>query len=318
MTLKLKMTCGPYDRSRALIDGSVKPDGIELDITVNADDVSRQAQGVRGMFDVMEFFTGRYIADLPYRTLGFTAIPIFVKRMFRHSYIYVNKRSDIRAPADLNGKRVGVQTWFTSAALWARGMLADDHGVDLRSITWVADRAEAIEGWQPPSWLKIEYVRDGRTQYDLLAARDIDACLTTEMMAPGRHPDIDFLFPNYAELEREYFRRTKIFPIMHTLLIRNSILKEHPWAAMSLFKAWEESKQRCYEWLEWQRIHQTSLWYRSLWEEEQAVAGPDFYRWGFKKTRFEVEKMLEYAHSLGLTARRHTAEEMFWPSTLDT
>jgi 4,5-dihydroxyphthalate decarboxylase len=315
MTLKLSMTCGPYDRARALINGTVKPEGIELAITVNADDVLRQTQGAEGAFDVVEFFTSRYIADLPFRTLGFTAIPIFVKRMFRHSYIYVNKRSNIRSPRDLNGKRVGVQTWFTSAALWARGILADDHGVDLQSINWVAERPEPVEGWSPPSWLKLEY---GKSHFDLLAAGKIDACISTEMMAPGRHPDVEFLFPNYAELEREYFHRTKFFPIMHTLLIRNSVLEGNPWVAMSLFNAWEASKQHCYKWLEWQRIHQTSLWYRGLWEEEQAAAGPDFYLWGFKKTRNELDKMLDYAHRLGITAGRHKPEEMFWPSTLDT
>jgi 4,5-dihydroxyphthalate decarboxylase len=318
MTLKLTMTCGPYDRSQALIDGTVKPEGIELEITVNGDDVLRQSQSAAGMFDVVEFFTGRYIADLPFRTLGFTAIPVFVKRMFRHSYIYVNKRSGIRSPNDLNGRRIGVQTWLTSAALWARGMLADDYSVDLRSIDWVADRPEPVKGWVQPSWLKLAYAPEGKSQFDLLAAGDIDVCISTEMMAPGRHPDIDFLFPNYVDLEREYFRRTGFFPIMHTLLVRTSILERDPWVAMSLFNAWQESKQSCYKSLEWQRIHQTSLWYRALWEEEQAVAGPDFYKWGFKATRAEVDKMLDYAHQLGFTSRRHAPEEMFWPSTLET
>ena len=101
---------------------------------MNDDDVERQRQAARGDFDVCEFFTGTYIADLPFKKLGFTAIPIFVKRMFRHSYIYINKRGGIRKPSDLNGRRVGVQTWITSAALWAKGMLEDDHGVDLASI----------------------------------------------------------------------------------------------------------------------------------------------------------------------------------------
>lgn len=318
MTLRLTMTCGPYDRSKALIDGTVKPEGIDLMVTVNADDVLRQSQSAAGMYDVVEFFTGRYIADLPFRTLGFTAIPIFVKRMFRHSYIYVNKRSGICVPTDLNGRRVGVQTWLTSAALWARGMLAEDYGVDLHSITWVADRPEPVPGWSPPSWLKLEYARDGKTQYELLAAGEIDACISTEMMAPARHPDIDFLFSNYCDLEREYFRRTGIFPIMHTLLVRNSMLERNPWVAMSLFNAWQESKQCCYKSLEWQRVHQTSLWYRALWEEEQAIAGPDIYKWGFKVTRCEVDKMLHYAQQLGFTMRKHEPEEMFWPSTLET
>ena len=123
--------------------------------------------------------------------------------------------------------------------------------------------------------------------------------MTTGTWAPNVHPDVDFLFPNYAELERDYFKRTGFFPIMHTLLIKTSVLEKNPWVAMSLYNAWQESKQKCYQWLEWQRVHQTSLWYRGLWEEEQAVAGPDIYLWGFRKTRPEVDKLLEYCHRPG-------------------
>lgn len=312
------MTCGPYDRAQALIEGTVEPRGIELEVTVNADDVSRQAQSARGLFDVSEFFTGAYIADLPFKKLGFTAIPIFVKRMFRHSYIYINRTSGIRKPSDLNGKRVGVQTWITSAALWAKGILEEDHGVDLASINWVAWQPVRIAQWTPPPWLKLEIAPEGTEQYDLLASGAIDAGITTETWAPGRHPDIDFLFPDYGQQEREFFRRTGCFPIMHTLLVRTSILEEHPWAARSLFDAWEESKQRCYQRQEWQRVHMTSMWYRALWEEERAAAGPDIYPWGFAKTRHEVDRMLRYAHRQGLTPRKYEPEEMFWPSMLET
>lgn len=318
MALKLTMTCVPYDRAQALIRGEVKPRDIDLEITANADDSRRQADSRAGKYDVAEFFTGEYIADLPLRRLGFTGIPIFCKRMFRHSYIYVNKRAGIGTPADLNGKRVGVQTWLTTTALWARGLLEDDYGVDLRSITWVAERAVREAGWQQPSWLKLEVAPPGATQFDLLAAGAIDAGITTGTWAPGVHPDVDFLFPNYAELERGYFRRTGFFPIMHTLLIRTAVLDAHPWVAMSLFDAWQESKQRCYEWLQWQRVHQTSLWYRALWEEEQAAAGPDLYRWGFRDTRAEMDQLLEYAYRQGFTPRKFAPEEMFHPSTLDT
>src|SRR5688500_2407448 len=134
--LKLTMTCGPYDRAQALIDGSVKPEGIDLMVTVNGDDADRQRRALRGEYDVCEFYTGTYIADLPFRKLGFTAIPIFVKRMFRHSYIYVNKKSGIRKASDLNGRKVGIQFWATTAAVWAKGILEEDYGVDLSSIQW--------------------------------------------------------------------------------------------------------------------------------------------------------------------------------------
>jgi 4,5-dihydroxyphthalate decarboxylase len=317
MALKLTMTCGPYDRAQALINGTVKPEGIDLEITVNGNDPGRQTESRQGKYDAVEFYTGIYIGDLPYRSIGFTAVPIFVKRMFRHSYIYVNKRAGIRRPSDLNGKRVGIQTWFTTTALWARGILEDEHGVDLKSITWVADRPETIGDWRPPSWLKLEVVPKGVKQSDLLAAGELAAGITTATWAPG-DPAIDFLFPNHPELERDYFKRTGFFPIMHTLLIKNDVLEKNPWVAMSMLNAWQDSKERCYDWLEWQRIHQTSLWYRALWEEERAAAGRDIYPWGFRKTRAEVDKMLEYSHRHGMTPRRFAPEEMFHPSTLET
>jgi len=318
MAVRLSMTCGPYDRARALIEGSVKADGIELAITVNDDDVERQRQAARGDFDVCEFFTGTYIADLPFKKLGFTAIPIFVKRMFRHSYIYINKKSGISKPTDLNGKRVGVQTWITSAALWAKGMLEEDHGVDLASIEWIAWQPVRIPDWKAPNWLKLVNAPASAEQFDLLANGDIDAAITTEIWAPNRHPDIGFLFPDYGEREREYFKRTRCFPIMHTLLIRNSVLEQNPWVARSLYDAWEASKRKLYAQQDWDRIHMTSLWYRALWEEERAAAGEDIYVWGFAKTRHEVDVMLRYAHGQGVTPRKYQPEEMFWPSMLDT
>lgn len=318
MALKLTMTCGSYDRTQPLIDGTVKPEGIDLDIHVDTDDRRRQRNAREGKFDIAEFFAGIYIADLDWGTLGLTAIPIFVKRMFRHSYIYVDKRAGIKAPADLNGRRIGIQTWFTTTALWARGILAEHYDVDLKSITWVVDKAEGIGNWTPPPWLRLEIGPPGVRLHDLMVSGKIDAGMTTETWAPDGHPDIDFLFPNYARLEREYFEKTRFFPIHHVLVIKSSVLEKHPWVAMSLFNAWDQAKQKCYEWLRWQRIHLTSLWFRALWEEERSVAGEDIYPWGFKKTRSEVDKMLGYAHDQGLTSTKHDPEELFHPTTLET
>lgn len=318
MALKLTMTCGPYDRAQALINGSVKPEGIDLEVHVNPENPGRRTEGPKGPFDIVEFYTGLYITDLPYKTLGFTAVPIFVKRIFRHSSMYINKRAGIKTPQDLNGKRVAIQNWLTTTALWGRGILAEDYGVDLKSITWVVQQLVSVGEWKPPSWVKLEILPKGANQYDLIAQGTVDAGITTELWAPNRHPNVDYLFPDHADLERDYFKRTGFFPIMHTLLIKTRVLQENPWVAKSMFNAWQESKQRCYKWLEWQRVHQTSLWYRALWEEERAVAGPDIYVWGFKNTRKEVDKILEYSYRQGLTPEKFEPEDLFHPSTLDT
>ena len=312
------MTCGPYDRSEALIDGTVKPRGIDLDVVSNADDVSRQARAVAGEFDVAEFFIGAYIADLPYRRLGLTAIPVFVKRMFRHSYVYVNLRAGIAKPADLAGKRVGIQNWLTTAALWTRGILAEDYGVDLASITWVALRPVSLGGWTSPKWLRLEILPQGADQLKLLASGELDAAITTETWAPDVHPDVGFLFPDYAQEERQYYARTRCFPIMHTLVIKTELLQREPWVARSMYDAWQESKRLCYERLEWQRIHLTSMWFRALWEEERKAAGTDIYPWGLRSSRHEVDRLLRYAHEQAFTPRKYAPEEIFWESTLDT
>jgi 4,5-dihydroxyphthalate decarboxylase len=318
MTLKLSMTCALYDRTQPLIDGRIKARDLELDIHVNSDDRSRQRDAREGKFDIAEFFTGIYIADLEQQTLGLTAIPIFVKRMFRHSYIYVNKRGAIRTPTDLNGSRVGLQTWFTTTALWARGILEEEYGVDLRSIKWVVNWAEKIGGWQPPPWLKLEIAPQGARLRDLLISGAIDAAITTETWAPFDHSDVTFLFPNYANEERNYFKKTGFFPIQHILVIKSAVLEKHPWVALSLFEAWQAAKQECYRWLERQRVHMTGLCYRALWEEERALAGADPYVWGFKRSRSEIDKMLDYALRQGLVTRKFRPEDMFHPSMLET
>lgn len=318
MALKLTMTCGPYDRAQALINGSVKPEGIDLEIMVNSDDAKRQQFGRDGAYDICEFYTGTYIADLPYRSLGYTAIPIFVKRMHRHCYMYVNKNAGIRSAKDLAGRRVGIQNWFTTTALWGRAILEDEYGVDLKSITWVSERKDRIGAWQPPDWLKVDFVQEGTKLHDRIIDGSIDAAITTGLWAPFDHPDIDFLFPNHAQLEREYYKKSGFFPIMHTLLIKSSVLEQHPWVAMSMYNAWQESKQRCYEWLQWQRIHQTALWYRALWEEEQVAGGPDFYAWGLKESRAELDYMIRRCLADGIIPRKFEPEDMFHPSTLDT
>ncbi len=318
MSLRLTMTCTAYDRNQALLNGTVKPDGIDLDIHVDPEGGQfRLAHAREEKFDIIEFHMGMYIADLPHKVLRYTAIPIFVKRMFRHSYIYVNKRAGIRSPTDLNHKRVGIQTWFTTTALWVRGILEEEYGVDLESITWVAQEEESIGDWKAPTWLKLE-IADGVNQYDLLRSGAVDASITTGSWAPDRHPDITFLFPNYAALEREYFKRTGFFPINHTLVIKKTVLEKHPWVAMSMFNAWQKSKDLCYKWLEWQRVHQTSMWFRALWEEERAVAGSDVYPWGFRTARPELEKMLDYSRRQGIIPSKFSPEELFHPSTLAT
>ena len=284
MALKLTMTCGPYYRARALIDGSIKPEDIDLAITVNDDDVERQRQAARGDFDICEFFMGTYIADLPLKK---SASPPFRSSSSACSVTHTftstldagirkpsRSQRQARRRADLDHQRGAVGEGHAGGGSRRRsrfnrmgGMAAGAHcrsGKHRNGSSFVLRRQAA-------------------DQFELLARGEIDAGITTEIWAPNRHPDIDFLFPDYAARERDYFRRTRCFPIMHVLLIRDAMLRQNPWVARSLFDAWEASKQKLYVWQEWQRIHMTSLWYRALWEEERAIAGDDIYPMGLRQ-----------------------------------
>lgn len=299
------------------MDGKVKPEGIDLRVDVGTDTLARQRRVVEGEFDAAEFYMCAYISDLPGRSLGLTAIPVFVKRMFRHSYVYMNRRFPVD-PRDLSGRRVGLQSWITTTAVWMKGILEEDYGVDLSSIRWVSEFTEGYLGSGTPEGVRLDPLPEGASLHSMLVAGELDAVISTGTWAPFNHPDVTFLFPAYWDDEREFYSRTRCFPIMHVLVVREELLEREPWVARSLYDAWMRSKQEAYDWLAWQRIHQSSMWFRHLWEEEQAVSGGDPYKWGFKGTRHEVERLLGYSSRQGLIADTVRPEDLFHPATLDT
>lgn len=316
--LRLSLACGPYDRVQPLIDGRVRPEGVDLEVRLGKNTRRRQQETVDGLHDAAEFYLGAYIADRAHRTLGVTAIPVFIKRMFRHSYVYVNRRGGIGSPEELAGKRIGIQSWFTTTAIWMKGVLADDYGVDLSSVMWVSEFSETYLGVTAPDWARIEPLGAGESLHALLVDGQVDAVITTRIWAPDGHGDITFLWPDYDRVEREYYMRTGSFPLMHVLVVRDDVLQRHPGVAMRLYDACQEAKRQTYEWLAWQRVHQSSMWFRHLWEEEQAVSGGDPYAWGFAATEHEVDRLLDLCWRQGVTQRRLRPSELFHPSTLAT
>lgn len=307
-----------YDRNADLVDGRVPIEGIELDVTRMDDDTERQRLGLSGAFDVWEAFMGRYLMEFDAGRREFVAIPVFIKRNFRHSSIYVRRGGPIAAPDDLRDRRVGIQHWATTAAIWAKGILVDDHGVDLASITWVQTSPDE-PAWRRPPWLRLDQAPPGRALPDLLRAGDIDAAISSAAWVPYEHPDLACLFPDHAQLEREYFARTRIFPIMHTLVVRAAILDADPWVAPRLFEAWSLAKQACQARLERDRYLVSSMWFPSLLEEERTAMGSsDTYPWGLRRSRHEVAKLVEHAFHQGIVRARWAPEDLFHPSTRDT
>ena len=312
------MLVARYDRNAALLDGRVPIEGVDLDITEVNDDNRRQRLGQSGAYDAWEAYAGRYLMDFEAGRRDFVAIPVFVKRNFRHSSIYVRCDAPRISPADLGGRRIGIQHWSTTAAIWAKGILAEDYGLDLHSVTWVQTSPDSF-AWERPLWLRLEEAPPGRDLADMLRDGEIDAAITSVAWVPYEHPDLAFLLPDYREREREYFARTRIFPVMHTLVVRTSLLEAQPSLGGLLFEAWTVAKEACFDRLERERLLGTSMWFAGLLEEERLAVGErDTYPWGLRRSRHEIAKLVDYALDQGIVTVRYEPEALFHPSTWNT
>src|SRR3954468_9965897 len=217
--VKPTLACGPYDLMGGLIDSTVQVPGVDLNVLTMASPERHRRMLRHVEFDVCELSLGGYLiareAHAP-----FTAIPAFPHRRFRHGYVAINTRAGISKPIDLNGKRIGLRTLRNSAGLWMRGILHDHYDVDLKSIEWWCQEEEDI-AIEPAAWMKVRRVPEGRNIDEMLVAGDLDASIYPEVLPSLRNaaPEVGLLFADPKGAEIEYFRRTGIFPIMHTVVI---------------------------------------------------------------------------------------------------
>jgi 4,5-dihydroxyphthalate decarboxylase len=233
------------DRVLALDTGEVQPEGIDLNfvpIDSARDIFDRMAGGLE--FDCSELSSSEFISRLAAKRCPFVALPVFVSRVFRHGFIFINTKSGIKGPKDLEGRRVGVQLYTMTAAIFIRGMLKYDHGVDLSTIRWVQGALEKAGSHGHPTVMPllkpitIEINKSEKSLSDLLENGEIDATIGGSVPPSyGKNPDIQRLFPDYKEVEKDYYRRTRIFPIMHLFAIRRDIYDKHPFVATSLYNA---------------------------------------------------------------------------------
>jgi 4,5-dihydroxyphthalate decarboxylase len=310
--LRLSMMTGSYEIVRALKEGEVKPKGIDLVIggfpgTGAIHD--RVAEGKA--CDINEFNGGHYIMQKALGRDDITALPVFLHRRFRHGFIYVNK-AKVKEPKDLIGKRIGSVSLGPAANYWMRGYL-DELGVPHRSITWVIDRSDDQDR-NAPKDLKIEMAPKGRRTYDMLLTGEIEGALSpsiTRMIGEG-DPRVGRLFPNYEEVEADYYRRTGIFPIMHVTTVPTRIVEKHPWVVESLTHAFEAAKQLAYKRLLNPRVVPFA-WYRTYWEQERAMLGPDPWEYGLSaRNRKNYDTLVGYVHAQLLTGRpRPRLEDLF-------
>jgi 4,5-dihydroxyphthalate decarboxylase len=314
MSRKLELTfaCGDYEIMRALKEGIVRPEGIELTVLTDMAASPRHWRFLRGReFDMAEVSGSGYVAARD-RDLAFRAIPVFPHRRFRHGFIFINTAKGINAPKDLIGRTVGTKGYLFTAGVWMRGILEHDYGVPHQSMQWLSELDEDVD-FTPPPGLKLTRVPAGHSLDDMLAAGEIDALFSPDLIEPLRAGDkrVGRLFPSYKGEEIAFYRRTGIFPIMHVVGIKQEIVERHPWVAINMYKAFVRAKALAMERMENPRIVPLA-WYRESWEEQEAVLGKDPWEYGLTERNINnFERLVTYSLEQGLSRRRHSLDELF-------
>jgi len=323
--LRLTLACWDYDRTRALADGRVSPEGIDLNfLPLHVEETFFRMLRNRE-FDVAEMSLSSYCVSLMREDPAFVAIPVFPSRFFRHSCIFVSSKSGIREPKDLVGKRIGVPEYQMTAPVWIRGILADEYGVDPASVTYFTGgeeepgRDEKLKLNLPPQF-KVVPIGPEQTLSAMLADGEIDALHTARTPSTfySRPNDVRRLFPDFVSVEKDYFRRTGLFPIMHVVAIRRAVYEANRWIAQSLFKAFQDAQALTYDNLAVTSAMTTMLpWQVAAVEEARAELGADWWPYGFARNRAVLDTFLRYHHEQGLSARRLQPEELFAPETFE-
>ena len=308
----LTLACGDYESIRALKEGAVKPDGIELTVLTDMTSDIRHWRMIRNReFDMAELSMSNYLMA-KYTGLPFVAIPVFLHRRFRHGFVFLNAGKRITRPTELIGKKIGLRNFQATANLWIRGILEHDYGVPHREIQWFKQDEEEVE-WTPPVDLKIQRVAPGKNIEKMLVEGELDALIHPELIQPILDKDkrVTRLFPDYRDLEIEYFKRTGIFPIMHTTAIKQAIVEQYPWVPINLMKAFEQSKKAAYKRMENPRIVALA-WFRHFLEEQEELLGQDPWMYGLgEANRKTLETLMQYSQEQGLLGRKMALEELF-------
>jgi 4,5-dihydroxyphthalate decarboxylase len=324
--LGLSLACWNYDRVRALADGRVQADGVDLTMMILPVEETFFRMLRNREFDAAEMSLSSYCVSLMREEPAFIAIPVFPSRFFRHSCIFVSTKGRVREPADLAGARVGVPEFQMTAPVWIRGVLQDDYGVDPSAPTYFTGGEEEPGREEKlrlnlPERFKVQSIGPGQTLSAMLADGDIDALHTARAPSTfySRPDDVRRLFPDATAVERAYFRRTAIFPIMHVIALRREVHQAHPWVAQSLMKAFTAAKQLAYDDLRVTAASTTMLpWQTAAVEEAVSEMGADWWSYGLAPNRAVLDTFLRYHHEQGLSSRRLQPEDLFAPQTLES
>ncbi|MYZ49609.1 ABC transporter substrate-binding protein [Propylenella binzhouense] len=323
--LTLSVAIGDYDRNRALATGAVGIDGVDPVVMMLSPEEIFFRAFRHAEFDICELSLSSFAVKVADGTCPYVGVPAFVSRAFRHTSIYIRTDRGIKSPADLRGRRIGTPEYQLTACVWARGILAD-HGVRPADVTWVRGGIE--EPGRPekvalalPADLRIESAPADRGLSDMLAEGEIDAIVTPR--APScydrGHPHVGWLFPDPVAAAKDYYARTRIFPIMHLVGVRKELAAEHPWLPAAVLKAFSAAKAAALA-----KLSDTSATKVTLpFVEEQLKAardlmGRDFWSYGMAANRHALDAFLDMHHAQGLSPRRLAVEELFHPATHET
>jgi 4,5-dihydroxyphthalate decarboxylase len=320
---KLVLACNDYDRTRALRDGRISPEGVDLTFLPLMVEETFFRMMRHQEFDVSELSLSSYVVSLDDSPPPFTAIPVFPSRSFRHSGIYINADRGIEVPAQLAGGRVGVAEYQLTANVWIRGILSEHYDLPVTSVTYVTGGLEdpgRIEK-KPldlPQSISIERAPAGKTLSRMLDEGEIDAIYSPRAPSTYRTGRVARLFSDCAAVEQAWFRESGLFPIMHTVAIRRELYDEARWLAQSLYKAFEASLA-----LTWEALRDSSaLRYSLPWmitqaEEMWDVLGPNPWVYGLEPNRANLSTFLRYSYEQGLASRLRTPDDLFAPESLE-
>lgn len=322
--VEVTFACEPYDRIVPLLTGAVSVKGVRLIYLEQLVEETFWRQLRHREYDVSELSLSSYLISRDRGVTDLVAIPVFPSRAFRHNTIFVHRDAAIAAPQDLKGKRVGVPEYEITAALWIRGILEDEYGVRPEEIEWWTGGQEQPGRQEklpiaPPGVTIRRLPEDATLSQWLLEAR-LDAFIGAHTPSAFRHPSgvVRRLFPDPAAVEREYFARTGIYPIMHTVVIQTRLLDRYPWIARNLYEAFVEAKQVALARLKQTATSMAALpWLYQAVEEAQAVLGEDLWPYGLAANRKTLETAIRYARRQGLVSNDLRLEELFAPSTVD-
>ena len=320
--LEMTIATGRYDRTAALHDGRIRPEGIDVTwLPLNVEQIFwRMLQ--HHEFDASELSLASYVIRRDQGYDDFVALPVFLSRTFRHDCIYVHAAAGIETPADLVGRRVGVPEFQITAAVFARGLLSDDFGVDHRGLTWIQGGLEE-PGRIPHTKVELDDVRiemapPGKTLARMLEDGEIDALVSPRVPSTFRHGRgrVMRLFKDPWSLARDYYQRTSIFPIMHLVVVRSDLAQSHPWVPQTLANAFGQAKRLADADLRETAALPIALPFLVQHAEETAeLMGADFWPYGVESNRPTLEAFLRYAHEQGLIRKRPPIEDLFPAST---